>query len=461
MGGNNHGGFAQEVKVKRIFFLFFAITLLIMLVGPSFLEGFYANLLLQAGFSFLMVGTLIAMQIHRFHVMMALILGSAYLVCNWLSIYYRVEEWIIVSKILLCLLIVGLIYFIGEKVLTAPIIDTDLVFGSIMIYLLVGILWSRLYWMVAALIPNSFAGIGPFDPLHYNLDEAASVQYNLVYFSYSTLGTLGIGDITAMHPIGKALTIFEAVTGQLFIAIAIAKLVSVWRMQTTQDQLQPIGKRPFYRPIFLLLLSLVLAIILVAPCLSDLYQANVFLQICYNLLTIALIYTLLADRLFVPLGASLAIFSLIFSWLSIHYDSLLYLSINLTCLCAFLIFSIFGLAKMVLKEPIIDTNLIFGTILIYFLGGICFSNIYWLNEIFSPGSFEGINHSSLQGSFHAGIQNQFNLFYYSFSTSASLGLGDIAPIHKFSKALTILELIFGQLFVAITVSKMVTVWRVR
>jgi voltage-gated potassium channel Kch len=48
-----------------------------------------------------------------------------------------------------------------------------------------------------------------------------------VYFSFVTLTTVGYGDITAVHPLARTLVIAEALTGQLFPAILLARLVSM------------------------------------------------------------------------------------------------------------------------------------------------------------------------------------------------------------------------------------------
>ena len=56
---------------------------------------------------------------------------------------------------------------------------------------------------------------------------ANTLQNNLIYFSFVTLTTLGYGDILAVHPFAKMLVILEALTGQLFPAILLARLVSL------------------------------------------------------------------------------------------------------------------------------------------------------------------------------------------------------------------------------------------
>ena len=92
--------------------------------------------------------------------------------------------------------------------------------GAVAVYLLVGLIWAAAYELVYRLVPNSFQ-FGANDP------GQARSTHGLVYFSFVTLATLGYGDITPLHPVARSLAIAEALIGQLYPAILIARLVSM------------------------------------------------------------------------------------------------------------------------------------------------------------------------------------------------------------------------------------------
>jgi Ion channel len=50
----------------------------------------------------------------------------------------------------------------------------------------------------------------------------------LLYYSYTTLATLGYGDITSVTPVGRIISVLEAIIGQLYIAFLVARLVSIY-----------------------------------------------------------------------------------------------------------------------------------------------------------------------------------------------------------------------------------------
>ena len=97
----------------------------------------------------------------------------------------------------------------------------DRVAGAVAVYLLVGLLWALIYGIISATDPGAFKGIESFD-----LGESGA-QQDFIYFSFVTLTTLGYGDMSPVAPAAKTLAWFEAVFGQLYLGVTIARLVSL------------------------------------------------------------------------------------------------------------------------------------------------------------------------------------------------------------------------------------------
>jgi hypothetical protein len=95
----------------------------------------------------------------------------------------------------------------------------DRLFGGVAAYLLLGLDWAEAYRFVDVLVPGSFHGLA-----------WASGGHNLssfVYFSLATLTTAGYGDIVPVSLPARSLANMESLSGQLFPAILIARLVSM------------------------------------------------------------------------------------------------------------------------------------------------------------------------------------------------------------------------------------------
>jgi len=100
-------------------------------------------------------------------------------------------------------------------------ITTDRTAGAIAVYLLLGLLWALVYGVISAADPGAFKGLEPF-----KLAESGA-QQDYIYFSFVTLTTLGYGDMSPVSSLAQTLAWFEAVIGQLFLAVTIARLVSL------------------------------------------------------------------------------------------------------------------------------------------------------------------------------------------------------------------------------------------
>jgi hypothetical protein len=99
-------------------------------------------------------------------------------------------------------------------------IEAEHVYAALSAYLLAGLLFGVLYWSISIAWPGSFAEAG---------DDAIFTLSSAMYFSFVTLATLGYGDVLPKSEVARGLAIFEAVGGQLYIAVLIARLVSAQR----------------------------------------------------------------------------------------------------------------------------------------------------------------------------------------------------------------------------------------
>jgi hypothetical protein len=116
----------------------------------------------------------------------------------------------LVSVLLLLLVVLGQTFRAGP--MTAHRIQ-----GGIAGYLLLGLLWAQAYALVETLYPGAFSGA----------ITVAGGHRGWMYFSFVTLTTVGYGDILPVHPAARSLAMLEAVTGPLYIAILLARLVSL------------------------------------------------------------------------------------------------------------------------------------------------------------------------------------------------------------------------------------------
>ena len=100
------------------------------------------------------------------------------------------------------------------RLLQHPVITMHTLAGALCVYLLLGLVFATAYQAIFTLDRTSFISASPLD------------RFSLVYYSYVVLTTLGFGDITMVNDAGRALTVLEAVIGQVVLVTLVARMVS-------------------------------------------------------------------------------------------------------------------------------------------------------------------------------------------------------------------------------------------
>jgi hypothetical protein len=105
--------------------------------------------------------------------------------------------------------------------------------GAVVLYLTTAILFAWLYRLIAAVDPDAFSG------LTFRVGEHGALG-SFLYYSLTSLTTVGFGDITPVEAFARNLTMFEAVLGQLFPAIILARILTLYaderkRVEETSD----------------------------------------------------------------------------------------------------------------------------------------------------------------------------------------------------------------------------------
>jgi hypothetical protein len=116
-----------------------------------------------------------------------------------------------------------------RAVIRQRIVSAETISMSISVYLLMGITWGLLYVLIYARHPQAFNFPGSAPPL------GDTVFPTLVYFSFATISTVGFGDITPVLMQARYAAVAEGITGQFYLAILVARLVSMYMTSSKQD----------------------------------------------------------------------------------------------------------------------------------------------------------------------------------------------------------------------------------
>ena len=101
------------------------------------------------------------------------------------------------------------------------VITSGRLYASVSLYLILGIFWFSVYSLIETIHAGSFVQVAP---------QATNVhRATLLYFSLITLTTVGYGDVLAATPTARGFAALEAVSGVLYLAITVARLVAAYQ----------------------------------------------------------------------------------------------------------------------------------------------------------------------------------------------------------------------------------------
>lgn len=194
---------------------------LVLFVGaPLSAMGSGGEFVFDVLFSLLLVSGVVTVGRRPLLTATVSVLTVATLVLRWASFHSPESALRIGGQALSIVLLSILATLVLWQVFREGPITAYRIQGAIVVYLLIGLVWTAAYELIHHVSP------GAFQLAQGGRSDARTTQ-GLLYFSFVTLTTLGYGDITPLHPVARSLAIAEALMGQLYPAILIARLVSM------------------------------------------------------------------------------------------------------------------------------------------------------------------------------------------------------------------------------------------
>jgi hypothetical protein len=145
----------------------------------------------------------------------AIVLALSSVALRWFGVFSG-KTTLTVESLLSVGMFTALALLIGRNFVIQGRMSAHRIAGAVTIYLLLGLIWMRLYQLIEFLSPGSF---------RFPTGEEPSTAA-LTYFSFVTLATLGYGDISPVGLVARDLAVLQAVTGQLYLVILISWLVA-------------------------------------------------------------------------------------------------------------------------------------------------------------------------------------------------------------------------------------------
>lgn len=219
-----------QVQIGRFLFLLISIVLMFVL-RPFFGDLVGMSLLMNIFLSVILISGIYAVSQKKGVFIVALVIALLTLVAQWSTYFVKTLSFPVVGNALGALFLAYTATIILAHLFAEDEITSDVIMGAICVYFLIGLIWAFVFSTLEILQPGSF-----------QMPQGTGTELsNFSYYSYVTLTTLGYGDITPISAPARSFALLEAIMGQLYIAILIARLVgihisqSMFRQQPDKD----------------------------------------------------------------------------------------------------------------------------------------------------------------------------------------------------------------------------------
>lgn len=190
-----------------------------------------ADLALCIFFSFIMLSSILVVWKNTAFWILIVIIGVPWILAHWLE-FLGIAEFPFMNKgqaLLMIVYSITMFALLMQRILSSKIVTSHTILNAISAYIFLGLIWASMY---AIMLQYNGEALNT----SINLEDFSGKWDGCVYYSFTTITTLGYGDITPATPIARSLSLIEAIIGPLYLTITIARLVGLYKRSATASE---------------------------------------------------------------------------------------------------------------------------------------------------------------------------------------------------------------------------------
>ena len=211
------------ISIKYKMFNFMVSIILLLILQAVFEETKYEYIVINLLSTIVLILGVHAVGSSKKRLIILVLLGLPWFISEWA--FTSSNRTIFVSMLFFMFVTVTIL----EHILRSKDVTADTLYGAVCVYLLLGIMWASIYSFLEYVTPGSIF-VGREGEI-----QAPLTSNILIYYSFTTLTTLGYGDISSVTPQARIISILEAITGQMFIAFLVARLISTYTAKALRE----------------------------------------------------------------------------------------------------------------------------------------------------------------------------------------------------------------------------------
>ena len=206
-------------------FLFLLISILFLLILHPILQGFAGiRILMDVFTTTILISGVYAVSKKKHVLFTAVILAIPFFASIWTNNFVKVPSLIFAGECFGILFFAFIVAVILSIIFRVQEVTSNTIYAAIVAYLLLAIMWALIFSVLETIQPGSFA-------ISEGQIEVGRPLF--IYYSLVTITTLGYGDITPLTAQANAFSSIEAVTGQIYLVVLVARLVGMHIAQST------------------------------------------------------------------------------------------------------------------------------------------------------------------------------------------------------------------------------------
>jgi hypothetical protein len=224
----------RNLLFRHRFAVLFILLFCVILIPPYFEDSLWVGTFWRVLFTFVLLWALYTVAGRGNVLLLAVLVLIPTLASTWLAEPGQ-ENYVVYLDNVTNIVYFGLIcIFLGKYILNHRRVTLEVIFAAMCLYMILAVLWAAIYTSIELYYDGVFTFAG------LTAEEAGigndQLFQEFIYFSFVTLSTLGYGDVLPTKLVAQNWCAMEAMVGQFFIAVVIARLVSVYNVEEEETR---------------------------------------------------------------------------------------------------------------------------------------------------------------------------------------------------------------------------------
>ena len=206
------------LRSKERFLILICLILGMIVLVPILKEFAALRIFLDIFITAIYISMVYTVSHKKRHIYIGALLAMVMLISLWLQYFHQNNLVFAIGRISGILFFIMVITNILTLIFKSEDVTIEVIYAAILVYLLMALMWSFVYGLLELIHSASFN-------VAMSLEQGS--QMWSIYYSFVTITTLGYGDITPATELASSFSILEAVVGQLYLVVVVARLVGM------------------------------------------------------------------------------------------------------------------------------------------------------------------------------------------------------------------------------------------